>query len=120
MNGTQNIDATIAQETVNAMPDDAFMMQIYDAFIGDSSSFRPLVKTANKKFIEVNRNYNMLREEANAFQSLKNHVKTIVAQHKKDGLKMDIGLSGQYPMMTGYSISSLLQYQQTLLRLRQQ
>ena len=102
VNGTQNIDATIAQETVNAMPNDAFMMQIYDAFIGDSASFRPLVKTANQKFIEVNRKYNMLREEANAFKALKNHVNTIVAQHKKDGLKMDIGLSGKYPMMTEF------------------
>ena len=44
----------------------------------------------------------MLREEANAFKALKNHVNTIVAQHKKDGLKMDIGLSGKYPMMTEF------------------
>ena len=102
VNGTLNIDASIAQETVNAMPNDAFMMQIYDAFIGDSASFRPLVKTANQKFIEVNRRYNMIREEANAFKALKNHVNTIVAQHKKDGLKMDIGLSGKYPMMTEF------------------
>ena len=102
VNGTQNIDATIAQETVNAIPQDAFVMQIYDAFIGDSKSYSNLVETANKKFDEVNDRFTLIKAEREAFNRLANDVKDIVAQKKKDGQMMDIGYDGDYPMMTEF------------------
>ena len=100
VNGTQNIDATVAQETINAIPQNDYVMQIYDAFIGDSNSYIDLVDTANKKFDEVNNRFSMLKAERDAFQKLNNDVVKRVADAKKNKEKIDIGHDGDFPLMT--------------------
>jgi hypothetical protein len=102
VNSTQNIDATVAQETVtdviNRRPEE-LVMQVYDAFMGDSNSFVTLKDTANSKFKEVNDNYNMLEEELASYQNLKKKVAADVKRKMETGEKFDIGLSGEYKSM---------------------
>ena len=102
VNSTQNIDATVAQETVtdviNRRPEE-LVMQVYDAFIGDSNSFVTLKDTANAKFKEVNEDYNMLEKELESFQKLKAQVKADVQKKMETGGKFDIGLEGEYKSM---------------------
>jgi hypothetical protein len=102
VNSTQNIDATVAQETVtdviNRRPEE-LVMQVYDAFMGDSNSFVTLKDTANAKFKEVNERYNMLEKELESFQKLKAQVKADVQKKMETGGKFDIGLEGEYKSM---------------------
>ena len=98
VNMTQNIDASIAQNTVaeviNRQPG-ALVMQVYDAFMGDAYSFGDLVDTANKQFIEVNE-YNMLEKKRDALRALKEKVKADVAAKAAAGQMFDIGTNGEY------------------------
>ncbi|MDC3283273.1 hypothetical protein OAV41_01735 [Planctomycetota bacterium] len=99
VNGTQNIDATIAQLTVKEVIDDkpnTLVMQVYDAFMGDANSFTSLVDVSNNKFDEVNQTYNMLEAEKKAFIKLKQRVVDEAAKKKAAGETYDIGSTGQY------------------------
>jgi len=102
VNGTQNIDATVSQRTVTEVikrrPNE-LVMQVYDAFIGDSNSFIDLVDTANRQFKSVNDNYSMVDAEIAALNKLKADVKKTVAKKIAAGEKFDIGLSGKYKSM---------------------
>ena len=102
VNSTQNIDATVAQETVTDVIDrrpEELVMQVYDAFMGDSNSFVTLKDTANAKFKSVNEGYNMLEEELASYQDLKKKVAADVKRKMETGEKFDIGLSGDYKSM---------------------
>jgi len=99
VNGTQNIDATIAQLTVKEVIDrkpSTLVMQVYDAFMGDANSFADLVDTSNKVFDKVNQEYNMLEAEKKAFLKLKQRVVDEAAKKKAAGETYDIGSTGQY------------------------
>ncbi len=102
VNSTQNIDATVAQETVtdviNRRPEE-LVMQVYDAFMGDSNSFVTLKDTANAKFKSVNEKYNMLEQELASYQNLKKKVAADVKRKMETGEKFDIGLNGEYKSM---------------------
>jgi len=109
VNSTQNIDATIAQLTVaKAVKKEptATVMQIYDAFIGDSASFGDLEQTANSTFDEVNQKYNMLEAEKEAYLAMIKRVEEKVANAKKSGAMFDIGTEGEYKALGDfYNIS---------------
>ena len=99
VNATQNIDATIAQNTVaRVIPNQpgALVMQVYDAFMGDANSFGELIEVSNQEFYEVNKNYNMLERERDALRNLKDTVKAEVARRKSSGEKFDIGTEGEF------------------------
>ena len=72
------------QKTINNIDDDAFVMQIYDAIIGDASSYRSIVKEANKQFVEVNESYSMLKAERDAWNRLKSSMKDKVERANRD------------------------------------
>lgn len=106
VNGTQNIDATIAQETINEYlgnNPDHFVMQIYDAFMGNADSFADVTDVANEKFWEVNQRYNMLEAERESFRKLKADVKKMVSEAQGN---FDIGTEGRYKAM-GYFLSNI-------------
>lgn len=99
VNATQNIDATIAQNTVSRVipkQPGALVMQVYDAFMGDSNSFVDLIDVSNQEFYEVNSKYNMLEKERNALRKLKDTVKAEVARKTASGEKFDIGTEGEF------------------------
>ena len=99
VNATQNIDATIAQNTVaRVIPKQpgALVMQVYDAFMGDANSFGDLIEVANEEFYEVNSNYNMLEKERDALRNLKDTVKAEVSRRVASGEKFDIGTEGEF------------------------
>jgi hypothetical protein len=102
VNSTQNIDATVAQETVTDVIErrpEELVMQVYDAFMGDSNSFVTLKDTANAKFKLINENYNMLEKELDSYQNLKKEVAADVKRKMETGEKFDIGLNGEYKSM---------------------
>ena len=102
VNGTQNIDATIAQRTVTEVykrRSNDLIMQVYDAFMGDSNSFPDLVDTANRQFRAVNDSYSMVNAERNALKKLKADVKKEVENKIASGETFDIGLEGKYKSM---------------------
>ena len=102
VNSTQNIDATVAQETVTdviARRPEELVMQVYDAFMGDSNSFVTLKDTANAKFKSINEKYNMLEKELDSYQNLKKEVAADVKRKMETGEKFDIGLNGEYKSM---------------------
>jgi hypothetical protein len=99
VNMTQNIDASIAQGTVTEVigrKPGTTVMQVYDAFMGDATSFPDLVDTANRQFYDVNTQYNMLEEKRNALRNLKEQVKSNVAAKAAAGEMFDIGINGEY------------------------
>ena len=99
VNATQNIDATIAQNTVTRAvkkQPGALVMQVYDAFMGDANSFMDLMDISNQEFYEVNTKYNMLERERDALRKLKSDVKAEVARRKASGEKFDIGTEGEF------------------------
>ena len=102
VNSTQNIDATVAQLTVasvvNRRPN-GLVMQVYDAFIGDSTTFADLENTANTIFDKVNQEYNMLEEELKAFDQMVARVKNKIKAKRKTGDTFDIGTEGEYKGM---------------------
>ena len=102
VNGTQNIDATIMQETIvdaaNKMPD-RVIMQVYDAVMGDSDTYAPLVDIINTRFKSVNNKYSMVKAERDALQKLKADVAKDVARKAAAGETFDIGLEGEYKSM---------------------
>jgi len=102
VNATQNIDATIAQATVAEVGkrrNGQLMMQVYDAFMGDAATFADLRDTANKQFKIVNKKYNMVRKEVEAFNDLIKSVKKEVERKTKNGTGFDIGMQGEYRMI---------------------
>ena len=102
VNGTQNIDATIAQMTVKEAVDKdstATVMQVYDAFMGDANSFSNLVEIANKNFDKVNQEYNMIQKEKEALDRMKKRVAQVAANKKASGETFNIGLEGEYKSM---------------------
>jgi hypothetical protein len=102
VNATQNIDATIAQATVAEVGrrrNGQLMMQVYDAFMGDAATFADLRDTANRQFKIVNKQYNMVRKEVEAFNDLIKSVKKEVERKTKNGTGFDIGTQGEYRMI---------------------
>jgi len=99
VNGTQNIDATIAQETVarvaKNLPNNN-IMQVYDAFMGDAISFPLLRETSNDVFKRVNADYSMVDAEIAAFNALIASVRDEVKRKTKEGTDFDIGTAGEY------------------------
>ena len=71
VSGTHNIDATIAQETLvesrERLGPTFWGQQVFDAFIGDVSSFETMLDVGNQKFLDVNRRYNLYEAEQKAF-----------------------------------------------------
>lgn len=99
VNGTQNIDATVSQVSVARQikrKPDGLVMQIYDGFIGDASSFSDLEQTVNTVFDEVNQAYNMLEAERQAFQEMLARTKEKIDKAKETGEMFDIGTEGAY------------------------
>ena len=72
VNGTHNIDSTVAQKTLidtkKKMGDKFWGGQVFDAFIGDVSSFEKIMDEGNKVFLDVNRDFNIIQSEYDAFQ----------------------------------------------------
>jgi len=102
VNATQNIDATVAQLTVASVVSrrpNGLVMQVYDAFMGDSTTFSDLENTANTVFDKVNQSYNMLEEELKAFDQMVARVKQKIADKRKTGDTFDIGTEGEYKGM---------------------
>ena len=105
VNLTQNIDATIAQETVtkviknNTMPT---VMQVYDAFMGDANSFDTLARTANDVFEDVNTRYEMLEFEYKAYKELLSLMKDRIDNAKVSGETFDIGTQGKYKLIADF------------------
>jgi len=99
VNVTQNIDATIAQNTVSRVipkQPGSLVMQVYDAFMGDANSFTDLIEVSNQEFYEVNSKYNMLEKERDSLRNLKDTVKAEVARRTASGEKFDIGTEGEF------------------------
>ena len=92
VNGTHNIDATVAQETLiearkrKQDQDKQFWgQQVFDAFIGDLDSLEDLLEIGNKKFYEINKRYKMVDEEIKAYQAAQKNFKERVAEAEKNG-----------------------------------
>jgi len=99
VNLTQNIDATIAQRTVQRVINNntaPTVMQVYDAFMGDANSFDTLAKTANDVFNEVNAEFNMLEAEYEAFKEMLKEIRSTIESAKVSGETFDIGTQGKY------------------------
>jgi len=99
VNATQNIDATIAQRTITEVignnPDN-LVMQVYDAFMGDSDTFIELKSVANRVFLDVNKKYNLLESERDGFNKMKRQMREDIAKAKARNELMDIGRAGKY------------------------
>jgi hypothetical protein len=105
VNGTQNIDATVAQETVTRVPDGT-IMQVYDAFMGDAESFPKLRKASNEAFYDVNTNYNMLEAERDSLLDMIAKVQEEVNLKASRGESFDIGTEGKYKMLGEFIFNS--------------
>ena len=71
VNGTHNIDSTIAQLTLIRAAKEIpnfWGQQVFDAFIGDVNSFDELIKIGNRTFAQVNQEYSMVEKEKEALQ----------------------------------------------------
>ena len=72
VNGTHNIDATVAQLTLirakKELGPHFWGQQVFDAFIGDLDSLETLLDIGNKTFSQVNTTYNMLEAEYDAYK----------------------------------------------------
>jgi len=113
VNGTQNIDATVAQKTVTRVQKqspDGLVMQVYDAFMGDVNTYEQLLDASNDEFKIVNRDYNMIIAEKKALIKMLDSVKKEVAQKKAANETYDIGLSGDHS-----SLASFLMTYQTVI-----
>ena len=100
VNGTHNIDATIAQETLIAvkeeMGDTFWGHQVFDAFIGDVSSIDKLIDQGNRKFLSVNKNYNMIEAELDAFDAAIKKFDMQMKELDQDAKTLDITDGGTY------------------------
>ena len=100
VNGTHNIDATIAQETLIAvkqeMGDTFWGHQVFDAFIGDVSSIEKLIDQGNKKFLSVNRDYNMIEAELDAFDDAIKRFDIKMRELDQDAKTLDVTDAGTY------------------------
>jgi len=105
VNGTQNIDATVAQETVVRVPSGT-IMQVYDAFMGDAESFVKLRNASNEAFYDVNTNYNMLEAERDSLLKMITQLQKEVALKISRGESFDIGTEGEYKMLGEFIFNS--------------
>jgi len=105
VNATQNIDATVAQETVTKVPSGT-IMQVYDAFMGDSESFTKLRKASNEAFYDVNTQFNMLQAEKDSLFRMKAELEKEVARKIARGENFDIGTEGEYKMLGEFVFNS--------------
>jgi len=105
VNATQNIDATVAQETVTRVPSGT-IMQVYDAFMGDSESFSKLRKASNDAFYDVNTEFNMLQAEKDSLFRMKAELEKEVARKIASGENFDIGTEGEYKMLGEFIFNS--------------
>ena len=97
VSGTHNIDATIAQETLvesrERLGPTFWGQQVFDAFIGDVSSFKTLLDVGNQKFLDVNRRYNLYEAEQKAFDEAISRFNKKVAEADGD---WTVGPNGDY------------------------
>lgn len=108
VNGTQNIDATVAQNTVTRvgrMNPDGLVMQVYDAFMGDVNTYSELLKVSNQEFKAVNEQYNMIIEEQKAFDQLLASMAKEFNRKKENKETYDIGTQGTHRSMTDFLIN---------------
>lgn len=99
VSGTHNIDATIAQKTlVRAFKEipNFWGMQVFDAFLGDVSSFEKLVDIGNQEFAAVNQEYNMVEAEYDAFKESMKKLQQKANEAQKEGEVWDVSPSGTY------------------------
>ena len=97
VNGTHNIDATIAQLTLirakKAMGKNFWGQQVFDAFIGDVSSFEQLIEIGNKTFRQVNNTYSMVDKEQEALQRDLTRFKKMMRERNAP---LDVSPDGEY------------------------
>ena len=100
VNGTHNIDATIAQLTLIRAKKQAgpkfWGQQVFDAFIGDLDSLEMLLDIGNKTFHQVNSTYNMLEAEYDAYKESRSRFNATVAEAQANNETWDIGEEGKY------------------------
>ena len=105
VNGTHNIDSTVAQKTLiearKTMGDKFWGGQVFDAFIGDVSSFETILDEGNKQFIEVNRNYNLIEAEYKAMQNAFDQFFELMDFLGSD-VNLDISPAGRYRGVTSF------------------
>ena len=94
VNGTHNIDATVAQKTLieakRKKGDTFWGQQVFDAFIGDLDSLEDLLDISNRVFYEVNRDYSMLRAELDAYKDAQQLFKARVDEATKNEEVWDV------------------------------
>jgi len=108
VNGTQNIDATVAQNTVTRvgrMSPDGLVMQVYDAFMGDVNTYDQLLKVSNEEFKAVNKEYNMILKEQDAFNNLLSEMKKEFKNKRNSNQTYDIGTQGTHRSMTDFLVN---------------
>jgi len=108
VNGTQNIDATVAQNTVSRVAKanpEGLVMQVYDAFMGDVNTYSQLKEVSNEEFLNVNKNYNMIIAEQKAFLNLLSDMKREIQEKKNSNQTYDIGINGTHRSMADFLIN---------------
>ena len=95
VNGTHNIDSSVAQraliEAKKEMGNKFWGGQVFDAFIGDVSSFEKLMDAGNKAFVDINRDYNIIAAE---YEAMRNAFDIFEQRMNDLGPDAKIGISG--------------------------